>query len=266
MDTAGGPSTVGSDVTVPPDTLTARLHRHADGGRATSPTPSGDPGATNKTSTLTVLLDPVINEVDYSIPHSSGMDPNEFIELYNPWPNVDRARRPARRLHARDRQRQGRPRTPTTCRCSGMMAGGPATSSSAIRPPSPTSSASGWRTHHQRDRPGHQPADGWFFNSEPGRRRHLRRQRATDGQRVRLQAGDPGEHASPATPAPTASPRAPAVRHAAHRRQLDRTGSVKHGRVAHPHAQRAGHRRLHHRHQVHAHADPGRRRTVLYPT
>jgi large repetitive protein len=74
-------------VTVTADALSATFTVTQAGGSSNlSDIVSATLGVT-KTSMLSVGLNPVINEIDYSIPHATGvMDPNEFVELYNPWP------------------------------------------------------------------------------------------------------------------------------------------------------------------------------------
>ena len=99
MDTAGWVLTSDNTPTIGPDTLYGTITVTHNGDVASlTDTVTATYGA-SKQSMLSMTLAPVINEVDYSIPHASGMDPNEFVALQS-LAGVDRARRPARRLHA----------------------------------------------------------------------------------------------------------------------------------------------------------------------
>jgi hypothetical protein len=126
-------------------------------------------GATTKTSMLSVSQVPVINEIDYSVPHATGvMDPNEFIELYNPWSTsiaLDG-------LHVVLTRMTGSPAKPVPYTydvpLTGMMAAGSyivIANQAAL-----TNFQTQWTANNITNATGvvlNQP-DGWFFNTEPG--------------------------------------------------------------------------------------------------
>jgi hypothetical protein len=57
----------------------------AGGTAVLSDTVTATLGVSSAQAMLSVAVYPMINEADYTIPHTTGGDPNEFVELYNPY-------------------------------------------------------------------------------------------------------------------------------------------------------------------------------------
>ena len=86
-DSAGWTLNPAGTLNIAADTLSAQLTvTQAGGAGSLTDTVTATLGAVAKTAMLSMGLYPVINEVDYSIPHTGGADPYEFVELYNPLP------------------------------------------------------------------------------------------------------------------------------------------------------------------------------------
>ena len=79
LSSTGGALGVPS-VTIPKDTLSATFTYTHDASPSVTVTATPDLGSA-RTATVTLLIYPVINEVDYNQP---GTDTKEFVELYNP--------------------------------------------------------------------------------------------------------------------------------------------------------------------------------------
>jgi cysteine-rich repeat protein len=87
--TNGWTTTPTPKVNVPADQLTAAFTvTQAGGTGAIDSVATATLGAVSKSTDLSLQLWPVINEVDYRVAHTptTDPDPNEFVEIYNPWP------------------------------------------------------------------------------------------------------------------------------------------------------------------------------------